>query len=113
MSRNNDVFQILVGKTQDTILAADNYPKDLLPGQVGIFDAKTNVSLDETATPTEFYIGVGIDSDGDGVTDNIAKSAGQYIQTAGVVDLSVRSYNQAVPAIIEIAGYETQTMLYV
>ena len=106
MSRNNDVFQILVGKTQDTILAAGNYPKDLLPGQVGIFDAKTNVSLDETATPTEFYIGVGIDSDGDGVTDNIAKSAGQYIQTAGVVDLSVRSYNQAVPAIIEIAGYE-------
>ena len=59
MSTNNKVFQVLVAKADSAILAAGNTVDDLAVGQIGIFDAETNLSIDKTATNKKnFYLEV-------------------------------------------------------
>lgn len=50
------------------------------PGQIGIFDAFTHLAVDQTniASSKDIYIAVGIDKDGDGMAEEIRKSAGEH-----------------------------------
>lgn len=109
MSRNNDVFKVLVSKNNQALLAKDLKPTSLLPGQIGFFDGITGLSIDNTATNIRnFYIGVGVDSDGDGLTDNIVKSSGSSVQSQNIRFASVRPYNPGKPQIVKLANYTAE-----
>lgn len=92
MSRNNDVFQVLVTKGNQAVLAKDKKVTELSPGQIGAFDFETNMSVDATTTkmPKNFYFAVGLDTEGGGTTTDIAKSSGSHVQGKNVVHYSFR-----------------------
>lgn len=93
MSRNNDVFRLLVTKGNQAVLAKDMKVTDLQPGQLGAFSYETNLSFDSTVTtaPRNFYLAVGVDA-GNGTTGDIMKSAGSHVQGKNIVFYSFRPY---------------------
>ena len=107
MSRNNDVFQVLVTKGNQAVLPAGNEVTDLLPGQAGVFSFESNLSIDGTVPTRNFYVAVGLDEDGDGVTDNIRKSAGSHIQTRNIAFYSYRPFGAGRPMILEFKDFKT------
>jgi len=108
MSRNNDVFQVLVTKGDQAVLAADSQVTDLAPGQIGVFDKNTNLSIDNSATPRNFYLAVGLDLDGDTVTDDVASSAGSHIQKRNIASYSLRDYEAGSPLKIVLKDYTAE-----
>lgn len=108
MSRNNDVFQVLVTKGNQAVLPAGNEVTDLLPGQAGVFSFESNLSIDGTVPTRNFYVAVGLDEDGDGVTDNIRKSAGSHIQTRNIAFYSYRPFEAGRPMILEFKDFKTR-----
>lgn len=97
MSRNNDVFNVLVA-TGDQALATTGGPGDLLAGQIGVFDADTNVAITAGAKPQNFYIAVG-------TADGPIFSAGQKVNTAGIVDAKNSDYVAGVNPVYTINNY--------
>ncbi len=95
MSRNNDVFHLLVTKGNQAILAKDKKITELLPGQLGVFDFQSNVSLDATSKSRNFYLAVGVGS-GSTLVD-VQKSAGSHIQGQNIVFYSFRPYTPGRP----------------
>ena len=93
MSRNNDVFHLLVTKGNQAVLAKDKKVTELLPGQIGVFDYNTNLSFDATVTtaPKNFYLAVGLDA-GNGTLGDIMKSAGSHVQGKNIAFFSFRPY---------------------
>lgn len=108
MSRNNDVFQVLVTKGNQAVLDAGNTVSNLAPGQIGVFNFESNISIDGTSPVRNFYVAVGLDENGDGTTDNIRKSAGSHIQTRNIAFYSFRPFQAGRPMIIEFSGFKTQ-----
>ena len=105
MSRNNDVFKVLVSKGNLGLLAAGSKPTALAVGQIGFFDSNTGLSVTSGTNVRNFYLGVGLDIDGDTVLDNVAKSSGSGIQSKNIRYASVRPYNPGRPQIVKLAGY--------
>lgn len=106
MSTNNKVFQVLVAKVDSALLAAGNTVDDLAVGQIGIFDAETNLSLDATATTKKnFYIAVGVDSNGDSAVDKFMFSAGQHIQKDYIRNVELKNYVAPVNQVIDISNF--------
>ena len=98
MSRNNDVFHLLVTKGNQAVLAKDKKVTELLPGQIGVFNYDTNLSFDATvaAAPRNFYLAVGVDA-GNGTTGDIMKSAGSHVQGKNIAFYSFRPYTPGRP----------------
>lgn len=90
MSTNNKVFQVLPTKGNKAMLAAAKAVSDLTEGQLGIFDADTNISVDATslatAKPKNFYIALG------GPNDKVLFSTGQHIQVENVRNVNLVEY---------------------
>ena len=107
MSRNNDVFQVLVTKGDQEVLAANNTVADLAPGQIGVFDYNTNLSIGLLGgiVPRNFYLAVGLDTDGDTVTDDIMKSAGSHIQARNLAFYSFRPHTAGQPLKVVLKNY--------
>lgn len=107
MSRNNDVFQVLVAKTA---LATPATPiGDLAVDQIGIFDSQTNESVDPTKPPKEFYLAVGVnDGQGGATLADINKSSGQMIQRDNVRFYQAQPYSAGAPEIVEISGFNAK-----
>jgi hypothetical protein len=106
MSKNNQTTRTLVGVGNAAMLAAGNGVADLAVGQLGMFDAKTGVSIDGSTPAKEFFLAVGLDRDGDATMDDIKQSAGQAIQTANVVAYNFREHSAARPQIQVVGGYK-------
>ena len=106
MSRNNDVFHLLVTKGNQAVLAKDKKVTELLPGQIGIFNYDTNLSFDATVTaaPKNFYLAVGIDA-GNGTTGDIMKSAGSHVQGKNIAFYSFRPYTPGRPMKVLLKDY--------
>ena len=98
MSRNNDVFHLLVTKGNQAVLAKDKKVTELAPGQIGVFNYDTNLSFDATVTaaPRNFYLAVGVDA-GNGTTGDIMKSAGSHVQGKNIAFYSFRPYTPGRP----------------
>lgn len=92
MARNNDVFQVLVTKGNQAILTAGSKVTALLPGQIGLFDFNSNLSFTSGTNVKNFYVAVGADLNGDGVTDDIQKSAGSHVQKKNIAFYSYRPH---------------------
>jgi len=112
MARDNDVFQVLVTKGNQAILAKGKKVEELAPDQIGIFDANTTLSVDGTTPVKEFFIAVGVDKDGDGVVDSINQSAGQTIQTRGIGAYSFRPHTPGKPMVVEISDFKILIFRY-
>lgn len=108
MSKNNPVSQVLVTKGNQAPIAAGNKVTDLAPGQVGVFDFETKLSIDNTASPRNFYLAVGLDLDGDTVTDEVAKSRGTHIQVRNVTDYTFRPHTPGRPLIAVLKNYTAE-----
>ena len=97
MSRNNDVFHLLVTKGNQAVLAKDKKVTELAPGQIGVFNYDTNLSITAAdPAPKNFYMAVGVDA-GDGTTGDIMKSAGSHVQGKNIAFYSFRPYTPGRP----------------
>lgn len=107
MATENPVFQVLVTEGNQALLAQNQTLDDLAPGQLGIFDSNTNISVDAATTvkPREVYLALGVDRDGDSTVEDILKSAGQVIQIKHIKNFNLKCYTQALPKIVEITGF--------
>lgn len=106
MSTNNKVFQVLVTKGNAALPAKGAALETLADGQLGVFDAKTNLAIDGTTPVKEFYLAVGVDADGDTVVDNINFSAGQVIQKENIRDYTYKPHTASRPMVFEITDYK-------
>ena len=106
MSRNNDVFHLLVTKGNQAVLARDKKVTELLPGQIGVFNYDTNLSFDATvaAAPRNFYLAVGVDA-GNGTTGDIMKSAGSHVQGKNIAFYSFRPHTPGRPMKVLLKDY--------
>ena len=106
LGTNNYPFQVLVTNGTSGAFAKDQAPSALAVGQLGYFDATTNLSLDATniASVKEFYLAVGTDIDGTGATTSILKSAGQKIQRKNISNYTISCYQNQVAQVIQITG---------
>ena len=109
MSKNNHVFQVLVGAGNQAVATAGTtvgaLVTDNVIGKIGVFDAKTNLAVNASSTSTEIYIAVAVDNDGDGVVDGIKKSAGQKINLQGLKGYEFTPYQAPLPQVVTISDY--------
>ena len=106
MSTNNKVFQVLVTKGNQSLAAKDSTLDSLADGQLGVFNASTNLAIDATAAGVkDFYLAVGVDNDGDGTIDSVNFSAGQAIQKANIRDYTFKPHSASRPMIVDITDY--------
>lgn len=100
--RHNDVPEILF--VTNATVASTGDATALLPGQIGIFSEATGAAVTVFEEPV--YLAVGHDGDGDGITDNIRKSAGRNIQPGNVVYATRQDYVAPVSQIVDVTGIE-------
>ena len=105
MSRNNDVFSVLVAQTMLT--TAGRSVSELAPKQIGVFNADTNLSLAaNSAAPKGFYLAVGVaDKSNPAILGDIVTSAGQFIQQENVKFYQAQEYSAGLPEIVEITNF--------
>ena len=81
--KNNPVFQVLV-VSNTSALAAGGKLEELAVGQLGLFNADTNLAVDPNgAFPDKFYFAVGIPNAA-GTLGDIRKSTGEYIRKSKI-----------------------------
>jgi hypothetical protein len=105
----NPVFQVLVPKGNQALLAAGSTVEALAVGQMGFFDYNTNLSLNASSpVPSEFYFAVGVDTNGDSVKDKVLFSAGHKIPVRAngrIVAVEDKCSVAALGKIVEISGF--------
>jgi len=109
-NRNNDVFQVLVTKGNLAPLAAGGNISALAVGQIGAFDANTNVSIGAATSPMprDIYFAVGVNHAGGATLADVRQSAGQMIQRKGILNYSFRPHTAGRPMIVEVGDYLAQ-----
>ena len=109
MSRNNDVFKVLVAETMLT--TAGQSVSQLAPKQIGVFNADTNLSLAaNSAAPKGFYLAVGVaDKSNPAILGDIVTSAGQLIQKENVKFYQAQKYSAGLPEIVEITNFTAKS----
>ena len=98
---------LLVAKGNYALLEVDTplYQTDgsisLMPGQLGIFSSKTHKALNagNVAAQDNIYIAIGMDMDGDGVSDQIRKVAGENLNKRQISKVSAEPPRGACPEI--------------
>lgn len=107
-NRNNDVFQVLVTSGNAAVLAEGSTVDSLAVGQIGFFNEDTKLSFDATTTPIprNFFMAVGVNNSGGATLEDIVESAGQFIQTKGIMNASFRPHTAGQPMIVTVGGYK-------
>lgn len=108
-NRNNDVFRVLP-VTNCTLLPATggNSIEDLAVGQLGAFDAATNLAVSELTNPMpkEIYFAVAYET-ASGAID-YRTSAGQMIQRKGVVGFTQKLCSTGAPMKVTVGNFTAQ-----
>ena len=107
-NRNNDVFQVLPTSGNQALAANGSTVENLLPGQLGVFDANTGLAY-ATAVPAgtrgiTLAVGIGTGS----VLSDIRTSAGQYIQTKGITDLTFQPHTAGRPMKVTVGNFKAE-----
>jgi len=107
-NRNNDVFQVLPTRGNQALATTGSTVDALLPGQLGVFDASTGLAY-ATAVPAgtkaiTLAVGVGNGS----VLTDIRTSAGQFIQTKGITDLTFKPHTAGRPMKVTVGGFKAE-----
>ena len=102
MSRDNDVFKVLVTKGNQAVLGPNLKVDNLADGQIGVFNSDTNVSLNaaSAANTKEFYLAVGIHTGG--VLTSIRQSSGNDIQGDKISGYTYKPHTAGQPQIVEV-----------
>lgn len=99
MSRNNDVFQVLV-PTVAAPAAVGTTLDALAQGAIGAFSYNTNLALSPTNKPVEdFYLAMKVKNLAG--QDDIIKSSGTHIQTKNIVNYNHKAYVAPVQMVTE------------
>lgn len=109
MATENPVFQVLVTKGDQALLAAGNPVTALADGQLGVFSSETGLSIDSAVALNNInnvFIAVGGIVDGSATVNEITKSAGQSIQTRNVKSYTSKCYSVARPQILDITDFK-------
>jgi hypothetical protein len=108
-NRNNDVFRVLP-VTNCTLLpaTAGNSVEDLAVGQLGAFDAATNLAIAPTTSPMpkEIFFALAYTKD-DGSTD-YRTSAGQLIQRQGVSGFTEQLCTTGAPMKVTVGNFKAE-----
>ncbi len=111
MSANNPVFQILVAPNNATpVTTAGQTLTQLVAGGIGTmgvfsYDTKLSVSSATAGAEREIFIAMAVDTDGDGVADDIVTSAGTHIQKKGLTAYSLKCFSAEAPHIVDITDF--------
>jgi hypothetical protein len=104
----NRVSTIMATKGNGSPLAINKKVNELAVGQIGVFNAETNLSL-SVASPVSnaknFYIAVGVDTTGGSTTNDIVKSSGNYINMNEITNISFRCYSPHQGEIIDVINF--------
>jgi hypothetical protein len=104
--RINDINTVIPAKTGVAFKAKNGVISSLLDGQVGIFDAATQTSVDATSTSLsaikEFTVVRGVGTPSGGIVPDIRKSAGIGIQTRNIQGYTYQSYSASRNKIVKI-----------
>lgn len=102
--KNNDVFQVLVTEGNLAVLAAGNDVGALAPGQIGVFDANSHLSINAATTPKprEFYLAVGINRSGGNTFEDFRQSAGQLVQRNNIANYTFGPHSAGRPMIVDV-----------
>ena len=107
-NRNNDVFQVLPTRGNQALAANGSTVENLLPGQLGVFDANTGLAY-ATSVPAgtrgiTLAVGIGTGS----VLSDIRTSAGQFIQTKGITDLTFKPHTAGQPMVVTVGNFKAE-----
>lgn len=108
-NRNNDVFSVLVESECDgALMGAGNPIEDLNNGQIGVFDAATNLSIDAFTNPmpNEIFFAQAYQKD-NGNTD-YRFSAGQVVQRKGVVGFTNVECTSGSPMVVTVGNFKAE-----
>lgn len=102
MSRDNDVFKVLVTKGNQAVLGPNLKVEELADGQIGVFNADNNMSINaaSAANTKNFYLAVGVHAGGELAT--IKQSAGNEIQSEKISGYTYRPHTAGRPQIVEV-----------
>lgn len=102
MSTNNKVFQVLVTKSNQAVLAKDKDVSQLAAGQIGVFNAETGLSVDATATGVKaVFLAVG-----NADIEKIQFSAGQNIEKNYLRNATLKDYVAPQNFVFNLSGYK-------
>lgn len=91
-----DVFSAPLGKNSPTI--------NVLPGQIVVFNPHTGVALNaaQAAALPEFEIAVGVDTNGDGASDELRGVAGKKLIKCGISEINAKAPTCGAPAVQDL-----------
>jgi hypothetical protein len=108
-NRNNDVFRVL--PVNDCTLLEPGpgvTVEDLNPGQLGVFDAATNLAVDQFTNPMpkEVFFALAYTTDAGGT--DYRTSAGQVIQRQGVVGYTTKYCTSGSPMKVTVGNFKAE-----
>lgn len=89
MAQGHDIFKVFVAKKDGVILTAGKKLKEVLPGEVYIFDADTNLSVANLNATSRFFLATNNDG-------KIVKSTNRWIDKDNIKSISVAEPRDAV-----------------
>lgn len=106
-NRNNDVFRVLP-VTDCNLLAEGNSVEELAIGQLGAFDAATNLAVDQFTNPMpkEIFFALAYTTDAGGI--DYRTSAGQVIQKQGVVGYTTKACTSGSPMKVTVGNFKAE-----
>lgn len=105
MISTNPAYSVLATKGNQALAAAGLRLDQLKIGQLGVFDASTNLTIAGASELTEkkFYIALGTGSGAAGAANtDVLKSAGDNIQNAGISEFNLKAYAAPVDKVITV-----------
>lgn len=99
----NPLFQVLVMFGNSAIATSGKRVDELKPGQLGIFDYETNLAITPTVMKTtpRFFFAVGKSTTGSTTVSNeVMKSASEYVQLSGVKNTVAKDYQAGVNQVL-------------
>ena len=107
-NRNNDVFQVLPTKGNQALATSGSTVDALLPGQLGVFDANTGLAFGASVPAGTKAITLAVGVGNGSVLSDIRTSAGQFIQTKGITDLTFKPHTAGQPMKVTVGSFKAE-----
>ena len=107
-NRNNDVFQVLPTKGNQALATSGSTVDALLPGQLGVFDANTGLAFGASVPAGTKAITLAVGVGSGSVLSDIRTSAGQFIQTKGITDLTFKPHTAGQPMKVTVGSFKAE-----
>lgn len=109
-TQTNRIFQVLATKDDQKVAVAGTALSALDPNQIGVFDAETNLAINAAGVGSvnTFFLAMGIDTTGDGVANDVIKSAFEHINKNAITAYNLRCYTPTQPQIWDFHTYNVE-----